>query len=424
MAVTSLTATPRKNNYSPLEEVIVDVVHEGVPGSGDGGILVLQVFRDLGLGPGGGDVLVYSVEESFTLVAKDERKTSVVIDLRDRAIRQSFIQTTENGKFVIRGILARFYVAVHVKDDPSVKDEDVKKNRIDIVPVSAYEFRTSYLPERLLYQARLTRMDLSPAEISTDLARVLKNALEDNELKRVLRRAESYISSKLDSAIRPRKLISRPDTDDAFKSLYEAGRLNMLAVPPGYDEIIKTFSYNRTDANFFATRRLPRRPVLSVDRVRALYNNQVVYEFPRAWFNFDRFGSLHLIPTSGADVVQFLNRFPSYTPSLLTARDRLPGYWAIDWTYGMAGNEDEFDEALQLISYVAAEEVLTLLGSADKPGIASESRNTGGSSESISYTQSAVYSLFSADVDFIKKQLPRRIASLRERIHGPDFMVV
>lgn len=419
MAVDTIKLELFKPKYSPLEELVFDVTRAGTLGSGDGAKFTFKLYRNLNADIST-DPLLITDEGDFDA---DKPTVSFILDLRERDTRESIVRTTENGKFKVRGIIGKFYATVEVKDNSAVKDGGPGTTDIKIVPVSPYEFRTSYLPERLLYNARITRKDLDPIEIETAIQSILKNSLRDNELERALRRAESHILGKLDTAISPRRVITRPDLDSAFKGKYDL-RVLYQAPPPGFDEIGREFSYLRTDARAFSTMTIPKVPVIDVERVRAIYLNQVFFEFPKSWTVFDRFGNLNMVPVQGTSSVQFTNAFRAFAPTAAYGAKQLPGYWAIDWTYGLCGLEDEFDDVLELIAYKATAEVLALLGSADKPGIASESRSTGGSSESFAYTQSAIYSLFSADVDFLRKQMPARISSLRQRLHGVELFVV
>lgn len=418
MAISAVKLTVLKPKYDPLEELVFNTVRTGDKGTGDAGKFLFKLYRNVAANPST-DPLLITEEGDF-----DETETTVsfIVDLRDEDVRKAIIQTTESGKFVVRSIIGKFYATLELKSDDSIIDGGPGDVDIQIVAVSPYGFRTSYLPERLLYQARVARTDLDPIEIETATQNILKNSLRDNELERALQRAESYVLGRLDTEIRLRRVITRPDLDDRFQDLYD--NMHHLATPDGYDEIGRATTYKKTDARFFSEQSLPKVPVVQVERIRALYLNQVFFEFPRNWIATDRFGNLNLVPVSGTSFIQFANAFRSYGPTAAYGAERLPSYWAVDWTYGMAGLEKEFDEVLELIAYKAAMEVLTFLGSADKPGIASESRGTGGSNESFSYTQSAVYSLFSADVDHIKKQMPGRISSLRERLHGPIMLVV
>lgn len=377
----------------------------------------LKIYRNLAANPSTDPLLISELQD------ESEKNFSFLLDLGEEENRISFCRTTEGGKFKVRGVIGKYYATIELENNGAVNYGGPGVTDFRIVPISPYEFRTSYLPERLLYQARVTRTDLNPLDIETAVQNILKNSLLDNELKRVLRRAESYILGKLDTAVSPRRVITRPDLDPRFSQFYD-NRPNLLAPPDGYDDVGKSLAYRRSDARFFTTMALPKKPVIDVERVRAVYLNQVFFEFPISWSVFDRFGNLNMVPVQGTSFVQFSNAFRAFAPTASFGMNRLPGYWAVDWTYGMTGLEKEFDEVLELIAYKAAMEVLTFLGSADKPGIASESRSTGGSSESFSYTQSAVYSLFSADVDHIKKQMPARISSLRQRIHGMEMFVV
>lgn len=417
MPVATVSVLPRKPEYSPLEEVVADVAYTGTPDASSQ--FTAQVKRDLG-NPATDPVLT-SADFNFTT----SPQFPVVANFRKKSTRRALIQTEESGKYVVRGVLGDYYLYVFDKNTPTVYGGSPATSRFEIVPVSPYEFRTSYLPERLLYQARLQRTNIDPIDLETEVQNVLKNSLQDNELERVLERAEADVLSKLDTEIRPTKVITRPDLDDRFSDKYVSGGMNLKAIPPGYDEIGPEMSYKMTDARFYATNHLPKVPVLEVERVRSILHNRPFFEFPRSWQVFNKYGSLNLVPVSGTDIVQFANAFTAFSPSFsYAARERVPGFWAIDWTYGHVGDEPEFNTILQMIAYTALQEVVVFIGSADKPGISSESRGTGGTSESVSYTQSAIYALFSSDAEYIGKNMKGWMASLRQRIHGVELMVV
>lgn len=424
MAVTALSVAPTKPKFSPVEPIAVTIGRTGDPGTGAGeGTVVLQIFRSLG-GNVADDPLCFT--ETAELSASTKEITAL-IDLKDEDTRRALIQTTEGGKFVLRGLLGKYYIVAILQSTISlptpIKAGSPSTSKIQIVAISPWRFRTSFLTERVIAAARRAHTDIDPAVLETDTQIFIKNFMTDEELESALKRAESSVMSDLDTWLTPRRVITRPDLDSRFASFYN-GQING-AVPPGYQETGRELPYHYSDMKFYGINQIPKAPIIEVERIRCVFASQVIYEFPREWISCDRYGTLNIMPQSGGgSLATFQNAFSSYTMFVSRAGGGLPKYFAVDFVYGLLGNEEYFDTILTMIAYRAAEEVLTFLGSANKPGVSSESRSTGGSSESFSYTQSAIYGFFSADVDYMRKQTPEKIYRIRNWIHGVEGGVV
>lgn len=163
--------------------------------------------------------------------------------------------------------------------------------------------------------------------------------------------------------------------------------------------------YHVTDYFNWGYMQLNNFPVISVDEMVLTYlrdnegNDEQVLEIPLAWRRLEKeTGIIRMVPN---------NRFPgslqvgnsgSFFPELFSRNSYIPDVWRVTYTYGFA------DGCLplsinQAVGYLAAIQALILGGNlVISAGIASQSISLDGLSESITTTQSAENSGFSATI--------------------------
>jgi hypothetical protein len=151
---------------------------------------------------------------------------------------------------------------------------------------------------------------------------------------------------------------------------------------------------------------LPYAHVTSIQRVRMLFGEQLLYTIPNDWIRFtSKEGILRLVATltSGMFQTQFSTAYPFYRTYL--ADDAVPDVWSVDYTFGHG--RIDYDLA-HYIGLVVAVQVLGIagMGTDISGGVASESLSMDGISESVNYIQGK-YGPYSGLITAYKEELER-----------------
>lgn len=104
-------------------------------------------------------------------------------------------------------------------------------------------------------------------------------------------------------------------------------------------------------------------------------------------------------------------------------RDTIPNFWNYKGVVGIKEMEGVGD-ILQLIMCEAAVQVKTVAGSAYKAGCSSESISKDGVSKSVSYTSSATFGIYSADIEEHRKWLDANRRRIRNKWRGIPMVVL
>jgi hypothetical protein len=151
---------------------------------------------------------------------------------------------------------------------------------------------------------------------------------------------------------------------------------------------------------------LPYSNVVSVERVRLFYGNQLVYTVPADWIYFtSKEGILRLTPSLTNSVLQ--GNFGGFDSVFYTwtYRDCIPHAWSLDYTIGY----DTIDaDIARYIGLATAIQVLSTAGQGSdiSGGLSNESLSQDGISESVGYAQGK-YGPYSGLVQMYADELDR-----------------
>jgi hypothetical protein len=98
----------------------------------------------------------------------------------------------------------------------------------------------------------------------------------------------------------------------------------------------------------------------------------------------------------------------------------LPNFWHFNLVAGLRQTDPV---ALEVVAKKAAIDVLTVAGHAYRGGFSSQSISRDGVSESVSYTASAIYGIFSATIEDYSKFINREIKGIRGKYRGMNLLV-
>jgi len=159
--------------------------------------------------------------------------------------------------------------------------------------------------------------------------------------------------------------------------------------------------------------------LLKIDELFGRLADTDIVNIDTSWIEIsERNGFVQLVPFNQAAAFQFIGLV--WVESM-RGRIELPNFWHFDAVAGLR----QVDPVLQeVISKKAAIDALTVAGHAFRGGFASQSISRDGVSESVSYTASAIYGIYSATIEDYTKFINREIKQLRGRYRGMNFMVL
>lgn len=137
---------------------------------------------------------------------------------------------------------------------------------------------------------------------------------------------------------------------------------------------------------------LRHRPIISIQRVRALVGDTVLYTVPPSWITFNRQnGTVEVVPASPSNEFAEILVANGVINTWVYGRERIPNFWAIDYTAGFTaeGALDTFPAILDWIVWNALAKVLGLATIKLNPqGVTNQSVSKDGVSRSFSQDES------------------------------------
>jgi len=192
----------------------------------------------------------------------------------------------------------------------------------------------------------------------------------------------------------------------------------MIKIAP--TEITETHDYYIDEYASFCYLQLYQFPVISVESLVASYAGQDVMTFPQDWIRvYKNTGQLQLVPTTGSLSQVLLGQGSGVLLPLITNRlSHMPHLFNVSYTAGFEANQVPAD-ICDIICMKACIGLLNILGDILLgAGIASQSVSIDGLSESITTTQSAENSAYSARIRQYERQIKLQMPNLRARYKG------
>ena len=275
------------------------------------------------------------------------------------------------------------------------------------------------LPQRYLLwnetQSEYAEVVVDPQQLAatpttTEYLGVDRKVLDADTFASFVRQAQQYVESALTVPVELRRA---------------ATVVVQQRYPRYYDWTLEPVTYYRPyQTNQWLNINLPAVHVRKVYRLQGYFNDSLAVDISLDWVTVDRLtGLVQLVPRSGAlvswSIVQstFLTMLHSY--------EQVPGFWHYDIAYGLDDLQNPtYAVVREAIAKKAAVEILLQAGAAYKPGIASEAVSRDGVSETVVYTQSAMYGLHASTIEPYVKWLNDTLPRLRQRLCGPNFVTL
>ncbi len=150
-------------------------------------------------------------------------------------------------------------------------------------------------------------------------------------------------------------------------------------------------------------------PIISVEAMTLKYNKRVIAEIDPDWLVIsERMGTVELVPqaagSTGYLYSMIVTGLSGLSVDLFTGFYRIPVFFHIDYTAGVDFDNLPNREQSDIRHAIGRRTAINLLQKIDdRMGISAESTSIDGVSQSISYTASAMYGQYSAQLEQYKK---------------------
>jgi len=240
--------------------------------------------------------------------------------------------------------------------------------------------------------------------------------LSDIAIRRYLSDSIDHVENTLVQVyIEPTELV----TDVDPSQLTYSGSGGALVINNDYDFIKSPISFFPRRPGQWIDIQFPFPSLLAVDQLYgAVANTRVVHINPE-WIEVaEKSGYTQLVPFNTELAFDFIGLI--WVEALRSATP-IPNFWHYNIT---AGLRDCPGDLLELIGKHAAIPILTAAGAAFRGGYSSQSISRDGVSESVSYTSSAIYGIYSASIEDYRNWIREHLPAIKNRYRGPQMIVM
>ena len=249
--------------------------------------------------------------------------------------------------------------------------------------------------------------------------------VEDSILNYTIDTAISFMQRRLGLPLRLMRVLTRPYADYQYP-------LNPVK-GVDYDEDGQLIQWSAIESLQWSQVHLPHKNIVRINGLRGIYGGKTVYRIPTEWVEPNQLaiGYLRVRPTTAGalnNIVDNSGRFLDVTLLESTGAQMVPGFWAVDYTYGNGpGFEDGAipKEICDAILSHAAVKILEQISTAITRGIASRSASVDGLSSSISYMATQQTGIFGNLATLYRERISEENLDEMKRYYaGPSIAIL
>ena len=248
---------------------------------------------------------------------------------------------------------------------------------------------------------------------------ITKKVLDDESLCRYLDEAVSWVEKAyLQVHVEPTNVVTERDpTTIQFSAGVNAP--NPLFTDTDFDFIVSPLTYFLPRPAGWVTIQTPFPQLLRVDSLFGAIANVRVIDIDLEWIEHsEQGGLLQLVPFNQEIAFDFVGLL---WVNAIRGATELPNFWHFNMITGLRECTPDIRE---VIAKKAAIRALVVAGLALRPGVTSSSLSRDGVSESVSYTTSAQYGVYTGTIQAYKEWIEDAKPGLRAKYRGPLLSVV
>tara|TARA_Y100000034_G_scaffold25551_1_gene30113 strand:- start:1652 stop:3298 length:1647 start_codon:yes stop_codon:yes gene_type:complete len=262
------------------------------------------------------------------------------------------------------------------------------------------------------------RIDLYrlPTASIRELVFIDELTISDDTIRDYIRRATDTVEfTQLHCYLEPTQVVTDLDVNDITFS----GDGNTIVINSDHDFVINPVTFYPRREGHWIDIQFPVVRVLDITELFGAVANTRVVHINTEWIEWNEYsGFTELVPFNTELAFDFVGLI--WVESLRSATP-VPNFWHFNL---IAGLRDVTGEIIELIGKQAAIPILTVAGQAFKGGFASQSISRDGVSESVSYTSSAIYGVYSATIEEYKTWIRENLGIIKSKYRGPLLLAL
>tara|TARA_R100001082_G_scaffold40589_3_gene21520 strand:+ start:2162 stop:3649 length:1488 start_codon:yes stop_codon:yes gene_type:complete len=254
---------------------------------------------------------------------------------------------------------------------------------------------------------------------TTSLAEELfieEDRLDDTSIRRYINDSIDHVENTLVQVfLEPTQIV----TDiDASKLTY-TGDDGTIVINEDYDFIKSPVSFYPRVPGEWISIQFPFPSLLKVDQLYGAVANTRVVHINYEWIEISEpSGFTQLVPFNTELAFDYVGLI--WVESLRSATP-IPNFWHYNL---VAGLRECPGDIIELIGRHAAIPILAAAGAAFRGGYSSQSISRDGISESVSYTSSAIYGIYSASIEDYRNWIRENLPAIKSRYRGPQPIIM
>ena len=240
--------------------------------------------------------------------------------------------------------------------------------------------------------------------------------LTDTTIRRYLSDSLDHVENTLLQVyLEPTQIV----TDIDPSKISYTGNAGAIVINDDYDFIKNAISFYPRVPGEWIDIQFPYPSLLKITQLYGAVANTRVVSINNEWIETaEQSGYTQLVPFNTEIAFDFIGLV--WVESLRSATP-IPNFWHYNL---LAGLRECPGDVLELVGKHAAIPILTAAGAAFRGGYSSQSISRDGISESVSYTSSAIYGIYSASIEDYRNWIREYLPAIKNRYRGPQMIVM
>ena len=266
-------------------------------------------------------------------------------------------------------------------------------------------------------QVRIRNVSALPTQSHAEDLLIERKPFDEQRMRAILDQSISWLEdSALAVYLEPTVICTVSDPDAVS---YDPGTDIPTFVGLTYDKKVDALMYTAPASGHWINFRSPYYPLIRFDELYGAVSNVRVVDIALEWVEIhERTGFVELVPFNQEAAFNFIGLL---WVEALRGPVPIPNFWNFT---ALVGFRQTPAVLLELIAKKAAMDILTIAGQAFRGGFSSSSISRDGVSESVSYTASATFGIYSATIEDYRKWIEANLVEFRGAFRGPNMIVV
>lgn len=258
---------------------------------------------------------------------------------------------------------------------------------------------------------------LLPTDQAAEELLVEKKDLDEGRIRGIIEQAISWVEDvELHVYLEPTQICTEIDPNQVDYELDSDIPKFLLS---DFDKKVDALTYYRARPGHWISIQFPYFPLVRIDELFGKVSNVRILNVALEWVEIcERNGFVELVPFNQEIAFNFIGLV--WVESL-RGPVPIPNFWNFTATVGFCKTPSIL---IELVAKKAATDILTIAGQAFRGGVSSQSVSRDGVSESVSYTASATYGIYSATIEDYNKWIKATLKKMRASFKGPTLTVL